>query len=157
MYENQLMLATHKTPTLRQCLIDMLFLTVMLGIFYALWMGSYPLFTPDEGRYSEVAREMVVTGDYITPRLNGVAFLDKPVLYYWLQASAIHLFGLTESALRFWPALLGILSCLIVYLAGRQFFNRRTAIFAAIILATSPLYYAASHYANLDIEVASLV
>src|SRR5580692_10383961 len=146
MYENQLMLATHKTPTLRQCLIDMLFLTVMLGIFYALWMGSYPLFTPDEGRYSEVAREMVASGDYITPRLNGVAFLDKPALYYWLQASAIKVFGLKEAALRFWPAFMGVLGCLITYLAGNLLFNRRTGILSAVILGTCPLYYGAAHY-----------
>ncbi len=137
--------------------MDLLGIALLLGIFYALWIGSHPLFTPDEGRYSEVAREMVATGDYVTPRLNGVAFLDKPVLYYWLQASAIKLFGLKEWALRFWPAFAGILGCIIIYLTGRVLFNRRTGIISALILATSPLYYGASHYANLDLEVASLV
>jgi len=44
------------------------------------------MWSPDEGRYSEVAREMVVSGDYITPRLNGVKFFDKPPLFYWLQS-----------------------------------------------------------------------
>lgn len=136
---------------------DILGLTLLLGVFYALWIGSYPLFTPDEGRYSEVAREMVVTGDYITPRLNGVAFLDKPVLYYWLQAIAIHLFGLKEWALRFWPACLGIIGSLVTYVTGRLLFDRRAGIISAIILATSPLFYGAAHYANLDLEVASLV
>jgi 4-amino-4-deoxy-L-arabinose transferase-like glycosyltransferase len=74
-----------------------------------------------------------------------------------LQASAIKLFGLKEGALRFWPALIGILGCLMTYFAGRQLFNRRTGILSAIILATSPLYYGAAHYANLDLEVAALI
>jgi 4-amino-4-deoxy-L-arabinose transferase-like glycosyltransferase len=150
------MLATHKTQT-RQWVTDLLFITLLFGLFYAIWIGSYALFTPDEGRYSEVAREMVATGDYVTPRLNGVAFLDKPALYYWLQAAAIHLFGLKEWALRFWPATIGILGCLITYIAGHTLFNRRTGIIAAIMLATSPLYYGAAHYANLDLEVAVLI
>jgi 4-amino-4-deoxy-L-arabinose transferase-like glycosyltransferase len=136
---------------------DFFALALLLGIFYALWLGSHALFTPDEGRYPEVAREMVVSGDYITPRLNGVAFLDKPALYYWLQASAIKLFGVEEWALRLWPAFLGVLGCLVSYGTGRLLFNRRTGLLAAAILATSPLYYGAAHYANLDLEVASLV
>lgn len=141
----------------RLWLTDLISLTLFLGLFYAVWIGSYALFTPDEGRYSEVAREMIVTGDYITPRLNGVVFLDKPILYYWLQASAMKLFGVKEWALRFWPALAGILGCLITYTAGHLLFNRRTGIISALILATSPLYYGAAHYANLDLEVATLV
>jgi len=136
---------------------DTLGIFFLLGIFYAFRIGSYPLFTPDEGRYSEVAREMVSTGDFITPHLNGVVFLDKPILYYWMQASAIKIFGLTEAALRFWPALLGILCCVFVYFAGRQLFNRKAGILAAFFLATSPLYYAGAHYANLDLEVASFI
>lgn len=128
-----------------------------LGIFYLVWLGTHALFTPDEGRYSEVAREMIATGDYITPRLDGVAFLDKPILYYWLQASAIKVFGLKEWALRFWPAFIALFGCVITYIAGRFLFDRRTGIFAAIILATNPLYYGAAHYANLDLEVAVLI
>ncbi len=137
--------------------MDLIILTTLLGIFYALWIGGHALFTPDEGRYSEVAREMVTSGDFITPRLNGVAFLDKPVFYYWLQASAIQLFGLKEWALRFWPAAIGILGAVMTYFAGRTLFNRRTGILGALILATSPLYYGAAHYANLDLEVAVLI
>jgi len=128
-----------------------------LSCFYALWIGAYPLFTPDEGRYSEVAREMVVTHNYLTPNLNGVAFLDKPILYYWLQASAIKLFGLKEWAMRLWPALLGILGCIILYINGRILFNRRTGLLGAFILATSPLYFGGAHYANLDLEVAVFI
>ena len=136
---------------------DIMLLGVLITVFYFLWLGSYPYFTPDEGRYSEVAREMLVSGDFVTPRVNGVAFLDKPALYYWLQAAAMYLFGVHEWAVRFFPALYGIAGSLIVYLAARRLFNRRTGILSAIILATTPLFFGGSHYANLDLEVAVLV
>lgn len=134
--------------------VDLFILALLFTVFYSIWLGAHPLFVPDEGRYSEVAREMIATGDYITPRINGVAFLDKPILYYWLQASAIHWFGLNEWALRFWPACLGVFGCLMTYVAGRKLFERRTGLLSACLLATCPLYYGAAHYANLDLEVA---
>jgi len=136
---------------------DLIGLMVIFLFFYLFCLGSYPLFTPDEGRYSEVAREMVMSGDYITPRVNGVAFLDKPILYYWLQAAAILLFGIKEWALRLFPALLGILGCLMTYVAGRRLFDRKTGVISALILATSPLYFGGAHYANLDLEVAVFI
>lgn len=138
----------------RSWIIDLTLLGGILSLFYAFCLGSYPLFTPDEGRYSEVAREMVATGDYITPRVNGVAFLDKPILYYWLQALAINLFGLNEWALRFFPALLGVFGCVMSYICGRKLFTRQTGILSALILGATPLYFASAHYANLDLEVA---
>jgi len=138
----------------RSWIIDLALLAGILSLFYAFCLGSYPLFTPDEGRYSEVAREMVATGDYITPRVNGIVFLDKPILYYWLQATAINLFGLNEWALRFFPALLGVFGCLMSYVCGRHLFNRCTGVLSAIILGATPLYFASAHYANLDLEVA---
>jgi 4-amino-4-deoxy-L-arabinose transferase-like glycosyltransferase len=141
----------------RHWLTDMACLTLLFLALYLLWLGSYPLFIPDEGRYSEVAREMVANSDFITPRVNGVAFLDKPVLYYWLQATAIYLFGIKEWALRLFPALLGVFGCLATYVCGRISFSRRTGIISAIILATTPLYFGSAHYANLDLEVAVLI
>lgn len=133
---------------------DLISLGLLLFLFYTLFLGGYPLFTPDEARYSEVAREMVATGDYITPRVNGVAFLDKPILYYWLQAIAIHLFGIKEWALRLFPVLFGIFGCITTYICGRRLFDRRTGLISAMILGTSPLYFCGTHYANLDLEVA---
>jgi 4-amino-4-deoxy-L-arabinose transferase-like glycosyltransferase len=126
-------------------------------MFYALWLGTYPLFTPDEGRYAEAAREMIASGDYITPRVSGIAFLDKPVLYYWLQALAISLFGVKEWAIRFFPMLSGLLGCLMTYICGRLLFGRRSALLAALLLATAPLYFGSAHYANLDLEVAVFI
>lgn len=136
---------------------DMLCLAAVFTFFYFIYLGSYPLFTPDEGRYTEVAREMLANHDFITPRVNGVPFLDKPILYYWLQAAALALFGIKEWAVRFFPACFGIAGCLMTYAAGRYLFSRRTGLLAAIVLASSPLYFAAAHYANLDLEVAVLI
>lgn len=152
-----MLLNQNNSHSIQKWIGDLITIAILVGVFYALWMGSYALFTPDEGRYSEVAREMVATNDYITPRLNGVVFLDKPIFYYWLQASAIKLFGIKEWALRLWPMLFGIIGCLMTYIAGHLLFNRRTGFISAIILATSPLYYGAAHYANLDLEVAVLI
>jgi 4-amino-4-deoxy-L-arabinose transferase-like glycosyltransferase len=141
----------------RYWVTDLLLLTIGIGLFYTFWLGVYPLFTPDEGRYAEVAREMLSTGDYVTPRVNGVAFLDKPILHYWLQAAAIRSFGLNEWAIRFFPALFGLIGCLVTYSGGRLLFDRRTALLSTIILATTPLYFCGAHYANLDLEVAVLI
>lgn len=138
-------------------LTDIIGLTVIFLAFYLLWLGSYPLFIPDEGRYTEVAREMLATHDFVTPRVDGVAFLDKPALYYWLQAFSLYLFGVKEWAIRLFPASFGVLGCLATYSAGRNLFNRRTGFLSAVILATSPLYFGAAHYANLDLEVAVLI
>ena len=132
---------------------DLLFLFIAIGIFYMAWLGSHPLMVPDEGRYADIGRAMLISGDYITPCLNGVTYLDKPILHYWLQASAMKLLGINEWAIRAWPALLGVLGCLLTYSAGRLLYNRRTGILAAAMLATSPLYFCMSHYANLDLEV----
>jgi 4-amino-4-deoxy-L-arabinose transferase-like glycosyltransferase len=136
---------------------DLLLLTLLLGIFFAFNLGKRALWSPDEGRYSEVAREMVVSGDYVTPRLNGVKFFEKPPLFYWLQSFAIKTFGLDEWSLRLWPATFAVFCCLVVYAAGRRIFGRRSAMIAAVVLATTGLHYAMSRIANLDMELSTFL
>jgi len=138
-------------------LMDLIFLALLFSLFYFIWLGSYPLFTPDEGRYSEVAREMLTTGDYITPHVNSIVFLDKPILYYWLQAIALKILGVNEWAVRFFPALIGVAGCLITYACGKLLFDRRTGLLSATILATSPLFFGTAHYADLNLEVAVFI
>lgn len=126
----------------------------MLGIvIFGLYLGTRPLNIPDEGRYPNVARDMVATGQLITPKVDGVPFLDKPILYYWLEAASMKAFGVNSWAIRLPQALFGLLGCLAIYLFGRKFFNRRTGFLAALLLMVSPLYYFSARYANMDLEV----
>jgi 4-amino-4-deoxy-L-arabinose transferase-like glycosyltransferase len=132
-------------------------LVLALSLFWGLALGARSLWAPDEGRYAEISREMVVTGDYVTPRLNGVKYFEKPPLVYWLEAGAIRLFGLGEWALRLVPALFAISGCLAVYAAGRRLFGRRAGLLAAAVLATMPLYYILGNAITLDMAVSVLL
>ncbi|MFL6649503.1 MAG: glycosyltransferase family 39 protein, partial [Sulfurifustaceae bacterium] len=117
-----------------------LLLALVLALWFGYELGSRALWTPDEGRYAEIPREMLASGDFLTPRLNGVKYFEKPPLVYWLEAGAIKLFGVNEWALRIWPALFGLLGCLVVYYTARRLYDRRAALFSAGLLAISPLY-----------------
>ena len=136
---------------------DLVMLTLLLGVFFGFKLGDRALWSPNEGRYAEVAREMVVTGDYVTPRLDGIKFFEKPPLFYWLQSASIKAFGLNEWSLRLWPATFALLGCLAVYVGGRKLFERRTALVASVVLATSGLYYAMSRVAGLDMGLSALL
>ena len=136
---------------------DVLALALIIGILFALFLGSRPLSVPDEGRYAEIPREMVVTHDWLTPRLNGVKYFEKPPLVYWFTALSIKLFGLSEWSIRLAPALFALLGCLSLYVTGATLFSRRSGILSAIVLATSVLYYAMSRTLILDMPVTALI
>ena len=144
-------------PSRSTWLLDILLLLMVVGTLLGYGLGERALWDPDEGRYSEIPREMVVTGDYVTPRLNSVKYFEKPPLFYWAQASAIRVFGLNEWALRLWPALFALFGVVTVYIAGRQLFNRRTGLLAASVLATSLLYFYMGRAITLDMSVSVLL
>ncbi len=129
---------------------DLVWLIPVFAIYFGFLLDGRALWSPVEGRYAEIAREMAVSGDYVTPRLNGVKYFEKPPLFYWLEVSSFKLAGVSESALRFWPALFAALGCLAVYAAGRELFDARTGLLAAIVLATSPLYYVLGRIVAVD-------
>ncbi len=69
----------------------------LAGVFFILPIGSgLPLVDPDEGFHASVAQEMVERGDWIIPRWQGEAFLDKPILFTWTQAASLKVFGMNE-------------------------------------------------------------
>jgi len=136
---------------------DLLILIVLTALFFGIFLGSRPLSVPDEGRYVEIPREMVVTGDYLTPRLNGVKYFEKPPLFYWFEACVIKLFGLNEWSVRLGPSFFALFGCLAVYYAGTRMFGRLTGLLSACVLATSILYYALSRLISLDMPVSVLL
>lgn len=132
---------------------DYFCLALLIGFSFFYLLGCRALSVPDEARYSEIPREMLQMKDFITPHLNGIIYFEKPPLLYWFQAAAIYLFGKSEWVLRAPTALLGVLGCLTTYGVGRYLFNRRTGLLAAIILASSNLYFAMAHSITLDMTV----
>jgi len=97
-----------------------LFLFILIIAFYLYGLGQLPLLGPDEPRYAQVAREMFLTGDLITPRLGGHTWFEKPALLYWMTAAAFRVFGVSEWAARLGPAICGLLTIAAVWWVGRE-------------------------------------
>src|SRR4051812_35235978 len=94
---------------------------LLVLVIAALWFADLSvrvLQHPDEGRYGEIAREMAATGDWVTPRLNGLKYFEKPPLQYWLVAATFDVFGVAEWTARLWPALCGALAIVAVAITG---------------------------------------
>src|SRR5438094_406672 len=113
------------------------------------WRLGRPGFSDTEGMFAEPAREMVVTGDWVTPRMNGEPFLTKPPLMYWLSAALFTLTGPTEHA-RLWPALAGLGTVAATGALGALLFGEAAGIAAALILATSAGFFVESRLLRAD-------
>ena len=136
---------------------DLILLALVLGAFYGFRLGSYPLANPDEGRNAEIAREMVASGDWVTPRLDGVDYFEKPPLVYWAVAGSITLFGADEWSVRAVPLLFAVAGVLATYSAARQIFGRAAGLSAALVLGTSLFYFALGRFLILDMAVSVLM
>lgn len=123
--------------------------------FYAL--GARTLVPTDEGRYAEIAREMAVSGDWITPRLNGIKYFSKPPLQMWINALTFRLFGLGEWQARLWTGLCGLFGIVLTAYAGQRVFNRRVGLFAGVVLASSFAWAAMSHFNTLDMSLSGMM
>ena len=127
----------------------------------ALWFGATtglrPLAIPDEGRYVGVAWEMLRSGNWLVPTLDGLPFFHKPPLFYWTTTAAMQLFGPGLAASRAAACLgsVGVVTGLFAFTS--RWVGRRQAWTAAAVLATMPLFYAGSQYANLDMLVAGCI
>ena len=128
-------------------------LLLLLLAVAVIWFGNLEyrkLFHPDEGRYAEIPREMVVTSDWVTPRLNGIKYFEKPPLQYWTTAIAYELFGESQWTSRLWTALTGFLTVLLVYGAGVRLFGSDAGLNAALLLLSSAGFVLAGHINTLD-------
>ena len=83
-----------------------LILLLISSLLFFFHLGACPLWDRDEGEHASTSKEMVLSGDWVTPKLNGENFYDKPVLHYWFVAISFLIFGFTEFAARYPAALL---------------------------------------------------
>ncbi len=132
-------------------------LLLLAMVLTLIWFGGLDhrkLIKPDEGRYAEIPREMVATGDWLTPRLNDLKYFEKPPLQYWTTAIAYETFGIGEWTSRLWTALTGFLGVLVVGYTATRLYDIRAGLFAATVLASSLAYVLLSHFNTLDMGLA---
>jgi 4-amino-4-deoxy-L-arabinose transferase-like glycosyltransferase len=127
----------------------------------ALWLlatlGLRPLLLPDEGRYGTVARDMLQQGDGLVPLLNGLPFFHKPPLMYWLDMAAMVVVGVNPFAARFGAFVGAFTMGAALYLAARRWHGARAGTAAVAALATTPFFYIAAQYDNLDMLVGGMI
>ncbi len=126
---------------------------LLLAAFAIIWfapLGWRHLIPSDEGRYAEIAREMFVTGDWITPRYNGYKYFEKPPLQAWLNALTFSWFGIGPWQARLYTALAGFAGVLFVGFTGARVWSPLIGFFAALVLACSPYWNLMGHFNALD-------
>jgi 4-amino-4-deoxy-L-arabinose transferase-like glycosyltransferase len=147
--------------------------TLLLAVAFALaWFGNIgyrKLVKADEGRYAEIPREMVASGDWLTPRMNDFKYFEKPALQYWATAAAFSLFGFHDWAARLWTALTGFLGVLMVAWLGTRLCGPpreqpgsqgappgtpSAGLLGAIVLGSTAIYVFSGHFLTLDMGVA---
>ncbi len=120
-------------------------------ILYIVVLGARPLFMPDEYRYGEIAREMLATGNWITPRLNGLLYFEKPPFGHWLNALSLFFLGENEFAVRLSSALAAGASAFTAFVVTCHFFKNRTAAYlAAFVYLTTFEVQAIGTFSTLD-------
>ncbi|HZT62034.1 MAG TPA: glycosyltransferase family 39 protein [Burkholderiales bacterium] len=108
---------------------------------------------PDEGRYADIAREMLASNDWVTPRLNGIKYFEKPPLQYWATAAAFAAFGADEWTARLWPAVTGLLCIAFTVFAARRLAPGSSPGLVALILAGSWGFFLGAQFLTLDMGI----
>ncbi|HVF23942.1 MAG TPA: glycosyltransferase family 39 protein, partial [Pyrinomonadaceae bacterium] len=135
-----------------------IFLFVVICIFYFYGLGRLPLLGPDEPRYAQVAREMFLRGDLITPTLGGHTWFEKPALLYWLMMASFKIFGAGEWGARFGSAVSGLLTIAAVWCVGRAVERtsgeaRDFGFWTTLVMASSLGLVVFSRAASFDIVI----
>jgi 4-amino-4-deoxy-L-arabinose transferase-like glycosyltransferase len=141
----------HKNKTFVWTLF-LAFAAVLLGV-----LKARTLVPPDEGRYAEMAREMFASGDWVTTRLNGIKYFEKPPLQTWMNALSFELFGLGDWQARLWTGLCGLLGVGLTGYAGKRVFGDRVGFYAALVLGSSFYWVACSQINSLDMSLSGMM
>jgi 4-amino-4-deoxy-L-arabinose transferase-like glycosyltransferase len=122
-------------------------------VLAAAWFATLqvrPMFDPDEGRYAEIPREMAASGDWLTPRFDGLKYFEKPPLQYWATAAAYDTFGMSEWTSRLWTVGLAFACLPMVFGWTRRLYGRNAALIAVVALCVSPYFGIVGHLDLLD-------
>ena len=128
-----------------------------LSILLLVLAALRPLSIPDEGRYADIGRAMLQSGDWLVPRLNGIPFFHKPPMLHWLLAASIATFGVTTWAARVVPALSACLLLAALHLSSRILAGAAIARRATIMLGTSLSFLIGGQFINHDMLVAAWI
>lgn len=138
--------------------VSLVILFCLIGAAYIYGLGSFPLTERSEARYTGVAWEMMVSGDYLTPRYNGIKHFHKPPLFYWMIAGSMKLLGPTEIAARLPCALAALATIgLTAWLAARPSLGCPRPWLAGAVLATAPFFWEMGRIAVTDMLLTLLV
>jgi 4-amino-4-deoxy-L-arabinose transferase-like glycosyltransferase len=125
-------------------------LAAVVAVLWFATLDARHLIHPDEGRYAEIPREMLATGDWVTPRLNDLKYFEKPPIQYWVTAAVYEAFGVHEWGARLWPALAGFLAILAIALAGYALGGTTHAGYAGLVLAATVWHVVIAQIVTLD-------
>jgi len=145
--EGTLRVTAHEARLTRAALVALLF------VFAVAWFAGLErrtLLHPDEGRYAEIPREMVASGDWLTPRLNGLKYFEKPPLQYWITAVAYEGFGVHNWTARLWPALSTFLAALFLGHVGLRLGGPTVGLYSLACALGCIGYVIDAHVLTLD-------
>ena len=123
---------------------NLIFLTLLGAVLFLMFNGSLAITDPVESNYTQTAKEMLLSGDWVSPRIFGNFWYDKPAFFYWELIAAFKIFGFTDFAARFFPAVFGVIGLWLTYFFARRLYDAQTAVLSGILLATSVGYWVVS-------------
>jgi len=115
---------------------SVVYILLALGLLLFVPKLGMPLLDPDEGLYADIAQEMLARGDWVIPHINGLPYLEKPPLYFWLTALTFQLFGPSEWATRLWSAMSALGTVLLTWRIGRRLYGGSAGLLAGVVVAT---------------------
>src|SRR6185369_3915696 len=145
------------SPGAKQPLFELIAVIAASAFAFTFGLGRLGFLGPDEPRYAEVAREMFASGDYISTRLCGCLWFEKPVLLYWMSAAGYHLFGVNEFAARLPSALAALSTVAFIFFALRRLSLPRVGLAASLVLATSGIFIAYARVATPDMLLTAAI
>ncbi|MGE5173730.1 MAG: ArnT family glycosyltransferase [Betaproteobacteria bacterium] len=141
----------------KQDYLNLFILFILCAVLFFFRLGDRPLWDVDEGMHAATSKDMVLTGDWVTPRVNGENFYDKTPLFNWFAALSFMAFGFTEFAARLPAAILGLATVFVTYALGRRLFGSTAGLLGGVVLATSPEFIILSRSVVHDIALAFFV